>query len=304
MKKHLTLITLLIASIAVYGQKVTLALNLTQGDTYPMSTTAKMLMTQDINGQAQEINMNIISRMTFKVTGIKDTTYLMDVKFDRVAMQMTIGAQNVNFDSDSKTKDMPSILMGNLTNKVFSIVMSKKGKILTVNNIDVLYASLFNGIPDITDAQKAQFKSMMMQSFGPESLKGNIELATALFPDNKVAKSDKWTVKTVLESTMKADVKTTFTLQDITDNAYLLHGDSQIVTDKNAVTEVNGMKVNYDLAGTSTYEIKLDKNTGWTTDAKITQNMKGNLAIKDNPQVPGGMTVPMTITDEQSITDK
>jgi hypothetical protein len=60
----------------------------------------------------------------------------------------------------------------------------------------------------------------------------------------------------------------------------------------------------YNVTGTSTYEVKLDKTTGWASEVKINQAIKGDVLIKDNPKVPGGMTIPLTLTDEQLITDK
>jgi hypothetical protein len=31
--------------------------------------------------------------------------------------------------------------------------------------------------------------------------------------------------------------------------------------------------------------------------------IKGNVEIKDNPKLPGGMIIPMTITDDQTISN-
>lgn len=304
MKKNLTLALLFFISIATYGQKQTLQLNLASGSTYYMTTNAKMMITEDINGQQQTINSTIASKISFKVTTVTDTGYTMNVQFGRVAMQMNVAGKSVNFDSESKTKDIFSTIMGNMTNKSFTIVMSKKGRVSSIKDIDKVYEGMFEGLSNITPEQKAQFKAQMMQSFGPKALKGSIETATAIFPNNKVGKADKWTLSTKIESVMAADLTSAFTLQDITDSNYLLHGDAVIKTDDNApFVELSGMPVKYHMAGTAVYDMKLDKVTGWTTEARITQTIKGNVEIKDNPKVPGGMSIPMTVNTDQSISD-
>ncbi len=164
---------------------------------------------------------------------------------------------------------------------------------------------MFDVVPSVTDDQKAQFKNQMMQSFGPTALKGSIEACTAFFPSVKVAKNDKWTIDRTLESAMSIKTTSNYTLQDITANTYLIHADA-VVTPGNAndYTEMNGMPMKYMVNGTATTDLKVDKATGWVTEAKITQAMKGNIDIKDNPKVPGGMSIPITINVDQTITDK
>jgi hypothetical protein len=305
MKRILTLNLLLITSVLTYGQKIGFTLNLTQGNTYYMVTNAKMLISQTINGQQQDVTSIIAAKMSFKVTGVTDTAYAMDVTFNRISMKMDAAGQNMDFDSDNKGKDALSTIMGNMTSKPFIIIMTKKGRIASINGIDRIYDDLFAGVPDIPADQQAQLKSQMIQSFGSDAFKNNIEVATAIFPDTKISKGDKWTVNSKLTAPMKAQVKTAFVLQEITDATYLVHGDATIVSDNDApFTEINGLPMKYAVTGTSTYEMKLDKATHWTTEAKVTQTIKGNVQIKDNPKVPGGMTVPITLTDEQTITDK
>jgi hypothetical protein len=64
------------------------------------------------------------------------------------------------------------------------------------------------------------------------------------------------------------------------------------------------MPLKYDLTGAMTSDIKIDKKTGWTINAMINQSIKGTAYIKDNPQIPGGMTIPMTMNNEMTITEK
>ena len=50
-------------------------------------------------------------------------------------------------------------------------------------------------------------------------------------------------------------------------------------------------------------EIKVDKNTGWIIEAIINQSITGDAYIKENPQLPNGMKIPMTMINEMVITD-
>jgi len=57
------------------------------------------------------------------------------------------------------------------------------------------------------------------------------------------------------------------------------------------------------LSGTLTSDIKADKKTGWVIEEKLKQDVSGTIDIQDNPQIPGGMKVPMKIHSDITTTD-
>ena len=77
-----------------------------------------------------------------------------------------------------------------------------------------------------------------------------------------------------------------------------------MTADKDAYIQSNGMPLKYDMSGTMSSEIKINRKNGWVIESKINQIIKGTAQIKDNPQMPGGMTIPMTLSNEMTITEK
>ncbi|HWD90059.1 MAG TPA: DUF6263 family protein [Mucilaginibacter sp.] len=305
MKKLAVSVILLISSVAVFAQKATLALNLTKGSTYHMVTNTNMAMTQVMNGQLQNINTSLMAKMAFKVTNVMDTSYAIQVTYERIGMQMDLPNGVASFESDKNNpNDILSTVMGNMVDKPFSIVLSKTGKLLSIKGTENLSSDLFAGLPQLTALQKGAISNQVMQSFGPEAFKSNIEIGTAVFPDVKVGVNDTWLVNSAVKSNMPTKMATTFTLNKITADAYMVHGESVISPQNiNEYTEVNGMPTKYNVKGTSQYDLKIDKESGWISEARINQVIKGSFEIKDNPQMPGGMIIPMTITDDQTISD-
>jgi hypothetical protein len=308
MKKLLCLLSfLLLIGVAGYAQKNTVALHLVVGKTYYLSTTAKLEVNQNINGQDQDITTTITAKMAHKILSVKDSIYEMEITYQSMAMQMAVAGQNLNFNTDKKdTSDIVSAIMASLINKPFTVEITKTGKIKSIQNIDNIYKGMFDKFPKITEAQKAQFKTQMEQSFGEKSFKGNLEEAFAVFPSIPVAKSDKWTVVTKLESVLSIDITTTFTLADVTADAYVLHGEAQIQPGNNSdYKEVNGIPMKFTgVTGTTTTDVKLDKASGWVTESKAVKKIDATVDIKDNPKVPGGLTFPMTITADIAVTGK
>ena len=53
-----------------------------------------------------------------------------------------------------------------------------------------------------------------------------------------------------------------------------------------------------------TSDIKIDKVTGWTMNAMINQSINGTVMLKTIPQIPGGMSIPMTMNNDMTISEK
>lgn len=288
------------------AQKFKPALNLTKGNTYYLTTNAGSVIVQTVSGQQNTINLSFNFKMAFKVTGATDSVYSMEVSYQSLSMKMEMAGNTIDLDSKKNDpQDVPSSIIAAMMNKPFNLEMTKTGKIRSVQNIDKMVSGAMESFPQIEAAKKEQVKAQFMQSFGPNAFKGSIETGTAIFPDTPVAKEDKWTVKTQLESPAKATVTITYQLADIIEGNYLIHGEGTLVSDKNAdPTHISGLPVKYNLNGSLMSDIRVDKTTGWISEVKLKQAMMGDMQILDTPQVPGGMTIPMTFNTDVNTTGK
>jgi len=305
MKRILNLIIGLAFVISCHAQQEKLELNLVKGETYFQNMSSNTSIIQTIFGQEVDMDMSLDSKVSYKVTGIQNNIYDMEVMYESMTMKMNLPNGIMEFSSEKiDENDILSTLLGSMIQKPFSIKMTKTGIVNEVKNIDSLFSNMFDLFPQVSDIQKQQIKGQITQAYGEKAFKGNIEMFSAIFSDSPVSKGDKWTVNTQLEAGMSAKVKTIYELKDISDSYYQIFGNAIIETaDKDAYIETNGMPLKYDLAGTMTSDIKIDKSTGWAISAKVNQTIKGTAYIKDNPQIPGGLAIPMTINSESTISE-
>jgi len=306
MRKLSTLLFLLTFSVSVFAQKDGLQLNLQKDQVYKQVTVSKGTIVQDLNGQKMNMVMTMKGTISFRVKAVNTDGYNMEASFDNLSMGMQMPQGAVEFNSEKNDpNDIFSKVLGSMKNKPFRLVMSKSGKVTEIHDIDELWSSVIDQSSQLPDAQKAQIKTQIMKSYGPEAIKGSIESATAIYPENPVAKGDKWTVNTKLEAGMAANLTTNFQYAENGADYALLKGNAVVVTaNKDAYIETNGMPMRYDMAGSMVSEIKVDKKTGWILEATLNQEMKGDTYIKDNPQLPGGMKIPMTMVTETAISNK
>jgi hypothetical protein len=305
MKTIITLILMSIIFTSGHSQSAELSLKLENGKEYKQITNSIATIIQEVNGQKMNMIMTINGIVTFLVKASDENGYEMDTKFEKLSMSMRMPQLTLEFSSEKNDEnDIFSKILGSMKNKTFEVTMSKTGKITEVKNVEALWETAINQFDFFSEMQKEQMKVQIMNAYGAEALKGNIEMVTAIYPDKPVNKGDNWTIYTKLESGMSAKMSTFYEYSDLTADYALIRGDSTIETeDKDAYIESNGMPMKYDLKGSMQSEIKVDRKTGWIIEAKINQEIKGDAYIKENPQVPNGMKIPMTMIHETLITN-
>lgn len=306
MKRILNLALAIALLASCHVQKEKLELNLVKGAVYTQHTVSNATIVQTINGQQMNLTMTVGGTMSFKVTNCKNSDYDMEVRFENLAMKMTLPNAVMEFSSEKNDAgDVLSAMLSRMKNKPFYVRMARSGKVREVKNVDSLFFGLFEGMPQLSDAQKQQLKDQLTQAYGEKAIKGNLEMVSAIFSDSPVSQGDKWTIHTQLESGMSGDVETVYQLKEITDGYELITGDSKVKTaNKDAYIQSNGMPMRYNLAGTMTSTIRVNRKTGWIVDAKINQKIQGTAEIKENPKLPQGMIIPMALESELNITDK
>lgn len=305
MKTIFTLILTVFVLTSYQTQNSDLSLKLEKGKEYKQITNSKTTIIQEVNGQKMNMVMTIKGTMTFLVKDITENGYNMDAKFEELSMSMQMPQGLMEFSSEKNdANDIFSTILGAMKDKAFGITMSKTGKITDVKNVEALWSTAINTFDQLSEMQKEQIKAQIMKAYGGEALKGNIEMVTAIYPDSPVNRGDKWTINTKLESGMSANMTTDYEFAELTSEYALIKGKSTIVTaDKDAYIESNGMPMKYDLTGSMDSEIKVDKNTGWIIEATINQKIEGDTYIKENPQLPNGMKIPMTMINDMVITN-
>lgn len=279
-----------------------LGLNLKVGETYSQSYTSKNTITQTINGIEQVIKMEITGGMDFNVKEKIANGYLIDASYSVLIMKINSPMGEMIFSSESKENDVFSIPMKNIVNKEFNIEMLKNGTIGKIENLDNIFDAMFDSFPEIPAEQKQQILAQLRQAYGEKAFKGNIEMITAIFPDQKVKVGESWKNSVKLESGMPGFMNNTFTLTQANPDNILIDETSVITTEnKDAYVNVNGMPTRYNLTGKMKTSYKLDPQTNWIVEGTIEQEISGDVEIKDNPNLPGDMSIPMIMTNDMTV---
>ncbi len=305
MKKIISYFAALLLFISALQAQQKLQLNLKEGESYQQVTMNDASITQNIMGQELKITLGVSSSMTFTVLSARRDSYDMNVSFNNMKMTMGSLQGNVEFNSENPDEnDAFSQIMSGIIGQSFNIKMSRSGKILEISGIEAMWEAAFEE-QSISESQKAQIMSQLNQTYGSDAIKGNIEMVTAIFPEEKVSPNDQWTNEIKINSGAKAIASNTYTYDGINNNLHQISGQGTISTaEEGSKINTNGMELTMNLNGTMQAAIAVDTSTGWIVEAKINQDIEGTASVEGNEQMPNGLSIPMKITNEMSITDK
>ena len=304
--KNIFLFTLGFLFVCSAGaQQYALQLNLQKGQTYYQQTKGTMQIQQTINGQQMNITTIIAGKAAYTVVGLNEDVYQLELRFLSLEIDLRSGTFILKASSESRDSgNKLSLLYKKLTKEVFTVYMHKNGAVKEITGTDSVFANLLKDV-DATEEQKGQLLNQMNQSFGAAALKSNIEMSTHIFPDKKVNVHDTWTKSISLNAIVPGTINASFRLNAATPTEYILSGQAQLVAEDNDnYVNMNGMDTKYLLNGTMLSQIKADAKTGWIKEFKQEQTLGGTIQIKDNPQVPGGLTIPMEIKTTYTTTNK
>lgn len=263
-----------------------------------------MNLSEDINGKETIVNLSSNAIVNYKVIDNQNSVYTMQASYGKISFRVEVQNKGQEFSSESNdASDALSKFLKEMTNKPFFVKMSSLGRITEVKNIDSLFINMLNKFPEIAEEKKQQLITQLSQSYGEKSVASNLQMCTAVFPETPVKKGDTWLIKSIMESSMSLNMETTFQLTETGHNYNVLTGNANVKNVGNdTYVKIGSSFIKYNLTGTATSNIKMDKKTGWVMDGKLTMNIAGTAHIKGDDEHPEGLDVPMTIVSETAIT--
>jgi hypothetical protein len=301
-----TLLLVVLILTSANAQKAKLSLKLEQDKTYKQVSHTKATINQDVYGMKMNIEIIMDASMSFLVKAVNKEGYDMDLRYERMNMTMELPRTTMEFSSEKNDEsDLFSSILAQMKDKPLKMKMNKRGEITEIEDVESRWEEIINQFDQFPEQERQQVKSQLLNTYGEKGIKGSIETFTAIFPEKPVKKGAQWNIITNLEAGMSSTLNITYTYEGSEDEFVLISGLGSVETmDKETYVETNGMSMKYDLSGTISSSIKMDKKTGWIHEASLEQSIEGTATIKANDQLPDGMTIPMTITNETKVSSE
>lgn len=293
--------------IASCGKKVDLTLHLKQGETFNQVLTTNQTLNQTIQGQQQGMNQTVTMGYTFDIDTVNtDGSATITVTYRSVAMDQQSPAGSISYDSENPPDTIPAgaEALAALVGQSFQLLLSPSSEILDIQGADRMIANMMDALGMPNDSTTAAIREGLDKQFGTNAIKASMFTILGVYPERPVAVGDTWTKTGAVMAGLPLLERITYKLKNMEDSSALVEVNATLEPDPEAPPLMMGpVEIKYDVSGTQTGTMQIDPTTGWVTQAAMTQDASGNMNIEPSPQVPQGMSWPVTIHTEISLAE-
>jgi len=293
------------AVVFAAGQdKVDLKLRLKAGESHEMKMTQTQNIAQTMNGQEQKITQVQEMIIGFDCLGV-DANGNMDVEMTYKAMKIAMDGPmgHLEFDTANPKPADPNKPQEKMMASIFSAIAGSKfqmkvsptGKTTDIRGIKEMLTKIKEKMGNGPEMQGMnKFFDKMFDEKQAKEMTGDM---LGAFPAEPVAVGDTWYDTISMNFIMPIDVDTTYMLKQRKDGiAYIDAVAKMDMGDSSKAIEIDpNNKVSMQISGTMNTTSEVDEKTGLTRKSNIAMNFSGVIKVEANPQMPEGMTIPMTI---------
>ncbi|CAM4355043.1 DUF6263 domain-containing protein [Zobellia roscoffensis] len=288
MRNFLSILFIVLSSTVSLAQ-TQLEYKLKKNAIFTVKQNAEQIITQELDGASHILTNKIDGVLEFKVLEVRDTTYMIALKFKDLNLNMTSSIQGELMDvhaQEVNENDMQSQIFNSLLNRPVNIILAKTGDILEVKGGDSLVVKMAeaSGLED--EFSLNMMKKSLQKEFGSEALSNSYKQMTFIYPAKKVKVADTWTNT----YSGKLQANNIWTLKTITANTANITGTAEVTM--NVTEAATTMK----LKGTQQTNIITNTVTGFIKKMTVEGVSKGSSTMTQM----GDQEIPTTI--QSSIT--
>lgn len=298
-------VAILCCHIVDAQQTASLKLNLEKSKVYHLKKVAQQNIVQSMNGMEQTTSINNISAVSFKLMEQTPDFLVTEVRFDTVITKTSAMGQNYTFTSTNpgnikseKFNEVMDCLMNRYCSTPLFVKITPSGKVLEIINLKLFSTNVMKDVDSIKGQTAMMVKNQSKGLTDAKTLTTSIESFTNYLPGKDVNRGNSWENTVIVNSGgMSLAIASNFQLNDIKGDNAIISGESKISPAGSEPMEVNGMKIFYDLSGTSKSNIDLNIRSGLVNKSSEKSHLEGTMKI----EMPGNsMSIPVKFDGETS----
>lgn len=272
MKTLLTALLTVCMSCCALAQEFPLQLKLREGQSLLISDKMSIKTTLRAGDRVITSDKDVLLVSLQKVLLI-DTigNSLIEMKYKRF---VSLDSGKVTYDSDIQSKkedEEINFLCEKILNKPFTVLISPKGKVLRIDGMKDLAASVYG-------KTKSELGNIFVADIDDKKMISTVESIYRIFPDSKVKNGDKWDIKIPNESTKSGSYLSSFSLSSISSNQARVNNtqDWEMYDDN---YDANGTKAKMDTRNTANGTYILNTKTGIPSSINLNMKMIGYIEV-------------------------
>lgn len=288
-------------SLTLEAKKIDLKYNLEKGSELLFEFSTIQVIGQEVMGQIQETNSDLIQTIKFHVKDINsEGNYVIEKTIVKYKIISGSAMGDMEFNSETAEDDNPMLESLKWVLEPVTFVMNQKGEVLEVYELD----AKLDRFKEMTENPGPEFQliaSMAPQFSSAEGIKNSVSTMLLSFPEGKIKIGKPWESSSSTQQMVNFINTSTTQVNELNGDSAVLTQDVRIaVGDDDNTMEMQGMEMEYELEGEKKATFTIDMNTGLVETSEGITQISGVISI-DSPQLPAPMSIPMTIKTTEKV---
>ncbi len=274
----------------VEAQEPRLTYNLQVGESYYLETDLQQ-STHSESIDSEEISFYNLTRLEFSVDKIDSAgQYHMSVRYRDLLISMLAPQLDIDISSASGKDSLFTEMVNMLEQYTFSMVMTARGELVSMEGLDKLFASLADLQVSDTIEQQVIIKTLE-EAYGPDAFKSLCNVFVWIYP--VITPMSNWTNDiTYYFNTKAVKMVNRYFLTKTSDDLVVIQGMGMLNSTKEFF-ETTGMgDVKSAVSGSQTYDFHMDPETGWLKRCVSRQRVIIETTILKSKYFPPGLKIP------------
>jgi hypothetical protein len=287
---------------ACQSETVELIVQPKAGQSRNLNTTILSTSQQRINNEDIVITSEQKLYLSFlPMSGGENRSSVMETRFEKLGLFVQSKFGEISYESGREPyEDITEYMMSRMTKTPFNVQFRANGSIARIAGINTVISEAFK-VVEFNEEEGDAIKSALLLSYGPEALQSQIELLTAILPEEPIREGDNWTVEHNLRNNVYAKAVSRCTLEKIESDYVLIRTISEVSpADKNRYVNISGTPLRYDVSGEMRGLYRVDIRSGWVTNASIDQTFEG---VTYGQAEGGELAIPIKISAKIEVSE-
>ncbi|SHK59406.1 hypothetical protein SAMN05443634_10255 [Chishuiella changwenlii] len=258
-------------------EKYSYQYNLEIGKTYPMNLSIKNTQSASDGKQSQKMTSESKKQIDYTVKDFKDGVYTLEVKSKQYSEKMTDPTgKSISYDTSSAKPANKDIAVSwsiykAMTGKTYTMKIDQKGKVVSVDGLDVIKKSILNSVKSQVNAEEFKlFTQIIDNSLNKEAISSQFEETMNVFPNKTLALKESWSDSQKIDKgPMKGNISMKRTLSNVEDQHTTITVAGSQSLKGNESQE--GVKMSANSNANVDGKILIDTKSGWINKVNLTK---------------------------------
>ncbi len=274
----------------VTAQELRQSYRLIPGETYLLSLDIQQ-NTRSEAGEGDAITLSSTLEIEFTVDSLKDPDLIhMTVQYRALSLAMLAPEMGMDINSTSNTSPLLTSLIDSLEKTRFRVVTDARGALLQQRGLSARFRELASQ-PARDTAELGVILQTLREVYGPDAFSSLFGLFITVYP--VVRPMSNWTNDiTYYFNTRPVNMVNRYTLSRTTDEVMIIQGLGMIEAGQQFREQTDMGVVESEVTGTQTYDLQMDRVTGWPLKCVSRQRVVVETTIIESAYLPGGLKIP------------